>query len=109
MVGLAGLCCAGCSGWRVAAATPENLDSLPARVRITLESGERVELHRPVLTADSLRGMAKDDSTRLAFHVNDVARVATQGPTPATRTVNLMGGVAAATAGLLFVLAIKGW
>jgi len=63
----------GCSSWHdtpgldAAALTEQQ----PSRVRLRLTSGQRVELRQPTLQGDSVIGLAKGDTTRLA--ASDVA------------------------------------
>jgi hypothetical protein len=58
----------GCSSWR----SSPGLDSAAvvqsqrSRVRLRLTSGQQVELKRPVLQGDSVTGLVKGDTTRVA-------------------------------------------
>lgn len=98
----------GCTGWRVAGTSVQAVDTLPTHVRITLSSGERIELKRARVEADSLVGQVEPDTLgpplRRAVPTDSIARVAVRGQTAATRTTSFTGGVAVATAAVGLLL-----
>lgn len=69
----------GCSSWH----SSPGLDSAalvqgqPSRVRLRLTSGRQVELNRPALRGDSVIGLVKGDTTRVA--AADVTSTAVRG------------------------------
>ena len=99
---------AGCTGWHIAGTSPHALENVPSRVRVTLGTGERVELTQARLQADTLVGNLDVDSIRApvrrAVPVDSIRRVAVRGRTAETRSTSFFGGVAAATAAVWILL-----
>lgn len=98
----------GCTGWRIAGTSPQAIDSLPPHVRLTLSSGERLELKQARIEADSLVGQVEGDTLgppmRRAVPTDSIVRVSVRGQTATTRTTAFAGGVAVATAVAGFLL-----
>lgn len=105
---LAGLLAGCASGWRIEATGAAAMEHLPERVRVTKQDGTRVELRAATMEGDSLVGLAMPDSSRVALPVEEIARIAVRGPTAATESANLTGGVIAGMAMIFFVLFAKG-
>ena len=95
----------GCSTWRtqpgVSAATLIRARH-PARARLDLVSGRRTELRAPVVQGDTVLGLVRGDTARVA--VADVTGVAVRGFSPA-RTLLLVAGSTAALFGVACAVA----
>ena len=90
----------GCSSWHTAPGLDATalVQQQPTRVRLRLTSGQLVELRRPTLQGDTVTGLVRGDTTRVA--AEDVASTATRHFS-AGRTAVRVG----ITLGLLFGLA----
>ncbi len=113
---LALLALAGCTAWRAQALPPADAAGQgPKYARVTLASGERIDLSAPRVQADSLvgyRGLADDPwrlppqgtrrHSRVAIAVSDIRRLDVR-VTSSGRTALLVGGIAAV--GALVVVA----
>jgi hypothetical protein len=58
----------GCSSWHMTPGLDSSalLEQQPSRVRLRLTSGQLVELKRPAISGDSVVGLMKGDTTRVA-------------------------------------------
>jgi hypothetical protein len=95
----------GCTTWRTrpgasAAAIIETRH--PARARLDLVSGSRTELRAPVVEGDTILGLARGDTARVA--AADVTAVAVRRFSPA-RTLLLVAGSTAALVGVACAMA----
>ncbi len=83
LMGLASLIVApACTTWKATMAPlPEVVADHPDRIRVTRRDSGRIEVKRPVVTADTLRG-TRDDRP-VAIPVDEILRVEARGATGA--------------------------
>ena len=91
---------ASCMSWRVEPVSPAQVvvQDQPSAIRVTMNDGSRFELESPVVSGDSLLGLAKSESyTQRGVLLADVSRVEIRKG-DALKTVGLVVGL-----GMLFV------
>ena len=69
----------GCSGWHTQPGTDAAtlVQEHPSHVQLRLTSGQRLDVHQPTVRGDSVVGLVKGDTARVALA--DVASVARRG------------------------------
>ena len=91
---------ASCMSWRVEPVSPAQLvtQDHPSAIRVTMNDGSRFELESPVVSGDSLLGLAKSESyAPRGVLLADISRVEIRKG-DALKTVGLVVGL-----GMLFV------
>ncbi len=100
-----------CTGWhRLPETQPAPLKESPQSLRITLKSGERIELRKARLSGDSLIGEIKptpnESPVRFAVGLSSVQRIEDRKVNTARTVALVVGSIGvAALAGLLIVAA----
>jgi hypothetical protein len=87
---------AGCSTWRLqgqAPATVVSTSKKPPDVRVTLQDGSKLEVHRAIVEGDSLVGIAPDPKTEAKAW--DVPRTPTSYPGEAGRVAFALSDIRA--------------
>ena len=85
-----------CTSWRVEPVSPAQVvnQDQPSTIRVTLNDGSRFELDSPVVSGDTLLGLAKSESNaQRAVLLADISRVETPGKWDSVKTIGLTAGI----------------
>ena len=91
-----------CTAWKTQEASPQQVlaDEQPDKMRVTLSDGSQVVLEEPVISGDTLTGVAEGQQTSIPL--DDVADVEVRK----AQTLLTVGVVVLGTAAVLFGLAV---
>lgn len=99
-----------CTTWKATMAPlPEVVADHPDRIRVTQRDSGRIEVKRPVVAADTLRGTHQDRP--VAIPVDEILRVEARGASGARYGILAGVLIVAASAALIMVLinAVTSW
>ena len=100
----------GCTSWHVEGVTPQAFfaNQPPARVRVTLVSGEKLEIHQPRLVGDSVLGTPRPGGFPVQVALADIREVETSG-TSTAKSAGLGLGIVAVIGVVAAVVALAAW